>query len=251
MLPVLIERQPDDITCGPTCLAAVYHYYGEQIGLSEIIRTVRPVQGGGTLAANLGVHALERGYSATIYTYNLLTFDPTWFRKGIDLREKLLLQAKIKNIPKLNEATEAYINFLDLGGRILGNNLTTNLIHSILERGCPIIAGLSSTYLYQCARESEYEDGVSVEDDVGGTPTGHFVVLSGYNEKEKMMIADPYGPPETTDLYYAVNPVRLINSILLGIVTYDANLLVIEPMSKSGLLPNASTFPHDRCGQKC
>jgi hypothetical protein len=29
--------------------------------------------------------------------------------------------------------------------------------------------------------------------------------------------------------YYSVSFDRLINSIMLGIVTYDANLLVIEP----------------------
>jgi hypothetical protein len=31
---------------------------------------------------------------------------------------------------------------------------------------------------------------------------------------------------------YSVSFARLINSIMLGIVTYDANLLVIEPKEK-------------------
>jgi hypothetical protein len=33
--------------------------------------------------------------------------------------------------------------------------------------------------------------------------------------------------------YYQVGIHRLINAILLGIVTYDANILIIEPSRKS------------------
>ena len=45
-----------------------------------------------------------------------------------------------------------------------------------------------------------------------------------------MYVADPVEPnPLGKDKLYSVGFGRLINSIMLGILTYDANLLVIEP----------------------
>ena len=45
-----------------------------------------------------------------------------------------------------------------------------------------------------------------------------------------MIVADPYREnPISGDNLYVVRMDRLINSILLGVLTYDANLLVIYP----------------------
>jgi hypothetical protein len=57
------------------------------------------------------------------------------------------------------------------------------------------------------------------------------VVLSGYTPRTKRFrVADPYLPnPFTSDHYYDVDSDRLINAILLGVLTYDSNLLIIEP----------------------
>ena len=75
-----IQAQPDDVTCGPTCLHSLYQYYGDKIPLKDVIRDVKSLRTGGTLAVMLGNHALKRGYKAHIYTYNLNVFDPTWFK---------------------------------------------------------------------------------------------------------------------------------------------------------------------------
>ena len=78
-------RRPDS-TCGQTCLHAVYHFFDDPIALERVVAEVEPLEAGGTLAANLARHALRRGYAATIYTYNLRVFDPTWFdRSGRNL----------------------------------------------------------------------------------------------------------------------------------------------------------------------
>lgn len=69
------------------------------------------------------------------------------------------------------------------------------------------------------------------DDDIKGEPVGHFVVLSGYNkETREVQISDPYraNPYAATGLY-SVDIRRLIGAVLLGIVTYDANLLIIRP----------------------
>jgi len=73
----------------------------------------------------------------------------------------------------------------------------------------------------------------NADDDIRGEPVGHFVVLTGYRrDTREILIADPFkANPLVGSRYYAVNVQRLIGSILLGIMTYDANLLVIEPKS--------------------
>jgi len=219
--------QPDDTTCGPACLHSVYEYYGDSISLQQVITEVKSLKGGGTLAVLLGNHALKRGYKATIYTYNLHVFDPTWFAKDVDLSEKLKAQAAVKREEKLVFATQGYLDFLESGGKLLFEDLTIGLIRSYLKKSIPILTGLSSTYLYRSVRENPGND---QDDDIVGIPTGHFVVLCGYDkEKREVLVADPYKMnPVSNDHYYMVSIARLLGAVLLGILTHDANLLIIE-----------------------
>jgi hypothetical protein len=232
-----ILRQPDDTTCGPTCLHAVYRYWGEDHELEQVIREVVPLETRGTLAVLLACHALRRGYRATIYTYNLHVFDPSWFREeGVDLAECLRAQSRVKRDRKLRFATRAYLDFLSLGGELRFRELTPDLVRGYLKRGRPILTGLSATYLYGCPRERESSEGSGrmVYDDVRGHPTGHFVVLSEYDPATReVVVADPLGEnPRFGSHYYRVGIQRVLGAILLGVLTYDANFLVIEPASE-------------------
>jgi hypothetical protein len=227
-----ILPQPDDFTCGPTCLQAVYGFYGDKIPLSRIIAETPRLEEGGTLAVLLGTHALKRGYDVTIYTFNLQVFDPTWFAPGApNLRERLVAQAQFKRSRRLREATQHYLDYLDLGGMILFEDLTTALIRKFLKRQTPILTGLSSTYLYRNMREYGPKDD---SDDVRGLPQGHFVVLCGYHREDRsILIADPLASnPVSKNQLYPVNIDRVVNAILLGVLTYDANLLIIHPKSE-------------------
>jgi hypothetical protein len=60
-------------------------------------------------------------------------------------------------------------------------------------------------------------------------------VLCGYDKQQrKVLVADPYLPnPLADDHYYDVELDRLVCAILLGVLTYDANLLIIEPGRKT------------------
>ncbi len=87
---------------------------------------------------------------------------------------------------------------------------------------------MSATYLYNEPRELPD----SIPDDIRGLPQGHFVVLSGYDSKERTVhIADPFelNPIRKGENLYDVDLERVLCSIMLGILTYDANLLVIQP----------------------
>jgi hypothetical protein len=225
-----IHAQPDEITCGPTCLHALYQYYGLDIPLRDVIKGVKKLKTGGTLAVMLANHALQQGYTATIYTYNLHVFDPTWFSESSGkMIEFLQMQMKFKGKKrKLQVASVAYIKFLAAGGVIKYAELDQDLIKGFLSQGVPILTGLSATYLYGTPREIPQFD---IYDSIKGEPSGHFVVIKGYDEESNsVLVADPMEPnPLGKGQVYNVDFVRLINSIMLGIVTYDANLLIIEP----------------------
>lgn len=229
MLPVPIKPQPDETTCGPTCLHTLYEFYGDHISLDEVISEVHQFDDGGTVGALLGVHALERGYEVSIYSYNLQVFDPTWFGKDREfLINRLRLQLNYKKSRKLERVTQAYIQYLELGGKLHFEDLRSAIIRRYLKKGWPVIAGLSATYLYQSMREF----GPNLDyDDLRGMPSGHFVLLHGYNtESRYVAIADPISQnPLGEGQQYLMNINRVINAILLGIVTYDANLIIIHP----------------------
>ncbi len=226
-----ILAQPDDTTCGPTCLQAVYSYYEDNIPLEQVIREVKQLKGGGTLAVLMGCHALRRGYRAKLYTFNLEVFDPTWFKLNPkDMRQKLHNQMRAKSSSRIRTASRAYLEFLQLGGTIQLEDLTASLIRGLLKRAVPILTGLSATFLYRTAREIAV--GRKMEyDDINGEPAGHFVVLCGYDMNTRTaVIADPLLPnPISESQIYSVRLNRLVCAIMLGVLTYDANLLIVTP----------------------
>ena len=57
-LELEIQSQPNDSSCGPTCLAAVYRYWEDPVDLPLLISQVGQLVSGGTLAVQLGCHAL-------------------------------------------------------------------------------------------------------------------------------------------------------------------------------------------------
>jgi hypothetical protein len=146
----------------------------------------------------------------------------------VDLAERLREQMRYKEDLKLHVASHAYLEFLQLGGKIHFEDLTRKLIRHFMDAGVPLLTGLSATYLYRTAREYGHDNKT---DDIRGEPAGHFVVLCGYDqERRKVRVADPLSSnPNAPNHIYEVGFDRLIGAILLGNITYDATLLLIEP----------------------
>lgn len=230
-MELTILPQPDDITCGPTALHAVYRYYNLEVELSQLIADISSLETGGTLAVYLGIDALRRGMDATIYSYNLKMFDPTWASlDSTALIVKLEQQQELKKKKRFLQASQAYIAFLREGGRILFDQLTPELLKNTLQLSIPILTGLSATYLYNSMREIS-RGKRSHYDDITGEPVGHFVVLTDYMAVDMVRIADPYsGNPLCDSQYYTLPVQRLINAIHLGSMTYDANMLIVQPI---------------------
>ncbi len=221
--------QPDLTTCGPTCLHAVYRHLGEQLPLEQVIREVPTLPMGGTLAVCLANHALARGYRARLYTFNLEVFDPTW----MDLQPGEMIDRLDKRIAKrrgrrFREAAQAYREYLVRGGEICMEDLSVELVRRPLDAGAPVIAGVSATYLYREKREIPE---TNQPDDVAGEPAGHFVVMTAYDPAtHEFEIADPLQPnPLAPGPSYYVDARRTLTAVLLGILTYDANLLLLRP----------------------
>jgi hypothetical protein len=224
--------QPDDVTCGPTCLRKVYDFYGVEVDERQILAGLDRNDDGGTLAVFLGTAALARGFSARIYSYDLQIFDPTWAAlPRRELAEKVHARFPHLRDGKRLRTARAYLRFLERGGEIRFDELTPGLLKAIIDREHPVLAGLSATHLYGFARERQRDDGVLVADDVGGEPTGHFVVIVGYEHwGRRFSLRDPSEHvPVAFDGRQVVDAQRLINSILLGDVTYDAVLLELWP----------------------
>jgi len=227
--PILLDvprfEQPDEVTCGPTCLAKVYQYYGFARPLEAIIAETPRNPDGGTLAVNLGISAIGHGFRPTVYPFGLRVFDPTWHRLGrTELLDKLRQRAEAVDNRRLERAVRAFVAYLELGGRVRLVPPTPDLLVRILRRGDPILTGLSATYLYGSARELDNR-----YDDVGGHSAGHFVVVCGYRPRSRrFVVADPFrNVPLSRTGRYTVEAGRLITAILLGDQTYDAVLLTL------------------------
>jgi len=225
--------QPDDVTCGPTCLRKVYNFFGLDLDVTEVLGELDRNEDGGTLAVFLGVSAMGRGFCARIYSYDLRIFDPTW--EGLDragLVDKIQRRLPHLASEKIVTAAHAYLQFLGMGGEIHFDELTPALLKSILDRNHPVLAGLSATHLYRMPRERhDPRTNQLVDDDIAGDPTGHFVVIIGYEHwGRQFSVRDPSAHvPVSDDGRQVVDAHRLINSILLGDLTHDAVLLELWP----------------------
>jgi hypothetical protein len=234
-----VERllQPDEVTCGPTCLRKVYSFYGLSDTQEQIVEALERNEDGGTLAVYLGIVALQRGLRARIYSYDLRIFDPTWYALDAEsLKTKILARFPYLKDEKRQRAASSYVSFLEMGGELAFDELRHTLLRQIIDRGHPVLAGLSATHLYRYARERwDPEQRKHVDDDVAGEPTGHFVVISGYDTwGRRMTVVDPFehAPVNQAGLIQ-VDSDRLINAIMLGDVTYDAVLLEVWPNDQS------------------
>jgi hypothetical protein len=226
-----ILTQPDDITCGPTCLQSIYNYYGDNLSLQETIQQTESLTTGGTLAVLLGCHALTRGYQVRLHSFNTDILDPSWFKlKNISLIDKLNEQAQTTDDKKIRYISEAYNQFISLGGNIIFNDLSFQVIQTYLNQGHPLLSGVNATYFYQTMREYTNDDLRSKHHEFLGEASGHFIVLYRSNNENDLHIADPYTPhPLSTTHHYTTSYNHWLHAFLLGTGTSDAELLVIIP----------------------
>lgn len=230
MLKVIVQEQPDAVSCGPVCLHAIYSYYEDRMSLQELISEISSLETGGTIGVFLGCHALRRGYQVTMNSVNTHVVDPSWFNLSHDnLIQKLRHQLTYANDARVIYATKAYIQFLELGGKISFSNLSVSLLETYLKKGIPLLSGVNCTWFYQQMREYTNLQNDVLYDEWLGKPCGHFIIIYKIDpQKEMLSIADPNIPnPLSNHHYYKTHFSHWLHAHLLGIMTYDAELLAI------------------------
>ena len=231
--PIDMFSQPTETTCGPTCLHGIYKHLGLATAQSQVIQEMKYIAGGGTLGVHLAMDALKRGFDVAVYTHNLKVFDPSWFQLSQrQVADKLMVQSRSQKDLKTTEASFYYANFLKKGGKILFKDLDANFLYQSLQDNGPLICGLSSTYLYMSKRELDINNEY---DDIYGEPQGHFVILNGMSaDLQTVSVTDPYEQnPISPARKYQISTSHFINSILIGVITYDANILIIRKKGQS------------------
>ena len=158
-LQLHIQPQPDDTTCGPTCLDAIYRYYGQAVPLEDLIVAVPKTPSGGTADVYLANDALRRGFKVAIHTHNIRMFDPTWFAPGVDIAQKLRAQKAAKGAerPVLTQLTPAYVEFLERGGELHFTDLNAAFLRRHLKRGVPVLTGPNVQNFQEIANEFHRE----------------------------------------------------------------------------------------------
>lgn len=232
--------QPDDVSCGPTCLAQVLAFHGDLQPISALIARVRKNPDGGTLAVHLGQLALELGYRARLYPFGVRVFDPSWWELPLPaIVARLHRRHQRLQDEREREIIAAFLRFLADGGELRFQEPSAALLVGRLARGRPLICGLSATWLYRQPREDPW---TNQPDDIGGQPVGHFVTLVGYTGRGRHIhVTDPsedapfdaggdLGGERTGR--YPLPTDRLLHAMLLGDTTRDAVLLEVWPPSR-------------------
>lgn len=237
ILPVARLAQPDLRSCGPTCLAMVMGGAGTPASVDRLIAAVRRGPEGGTQAVDLAHLALDYGYHARLYPFGVRVFDPTWWEQDrggliacLDAREAALAARGASEDER--STVRSWRTFLARGGHVAFAEPSASLLVRVLDRGRPVVCGVSATWLYRDARERPDD----TPDPIGGEPVGHFVVVRGYTGGGlHFHIADPaevlpdarsgFAADTAVHGEYPLPASRLLHAVLLGDTTRDAVLL--------------------------
>ena len=83
-------QQPDEATCGPTCLHAVFRYWGDDEALDSVIGRAERLEHGGTLAVFLACDAASVDHDMCLgwsefSDADLVRFYKNWFSEEITI----------------------------------------------------------------------------------------------------------------------------------------------------------------------
>jgi len=217
----IIQQTEDDKTCGPTCMAMIYRFYGKEISRKQILKDLKIEKDETTYTFQLARHFQNSDLKVKGIVSHPDITDFSWR----DLSHKELIE-KIKEwIPfniKHRWARSAlyYLYFLQEGGTIKITSLNNKIIEKALQNNSLILAPLDESWLWGKRKIS----GQAKFDDLKGKTTGHFVIICGM-DKDKFKIIDPYPTKkEGKEREYWVDKDQVLASILM----WSAELLVIS-----------------------
>jgi hypothetical protein len=162
-----------------------------------------------------GTFLISKNLRPKIITNNINIFDPAWFSFGNkNLIKQIKKRKKYLNIVD-RSIVDDYIEYLESGGKIAFNTISSTLLTEFIKDDKPVIAEVASTYLYQ---KSKATIPGKFNDPIKGDIEGHGVVISGYKGKNtKFKITDPgeYNPYQEGGNYW-ISEELLLASIFIA-----------------------------------
>lgn len=196
------QTQPTSSTCSPTALSILLGYYGEGLSPLEIEAAVPQSinENGekmGTVNQQMATWCLNRGYKASIYTFDCQIIDQSWSGLG---KEEIIKRLELRKngwvVPALGEDwtkeyVQSYIDFLNAGGQlIIAQAVTSKLLYDLIAKG-PFLPCVSYSTMYGASRTRIDNDNESPDDDINGRALNHSIVVCGVDESGNFLIADP------------------------------------------------------------
>jgi len=221
-------------SCGHSSLLQVLAYYGTNLELKEVVKEISNCEVDelklGASECELGMFAIKRGFKSTVVSLDVRRFDATWFelsseelKKKLELRSEFLHKLSPEDIKEgqgtqyLDNVTKYYSEYLEKEGKVKFLPISKELIKKYIDNKIPVIALVSSQLYFKKARKYNGEF-----DDIKGKPTGHWIVVSGYDENN-FIITDP-----ADDLEKDGNVKMEQNYLISSINTYGPVMLIIE-----------------------
>jgi hypothetical protein len=172
-------------TCGPSSLQQVLNYYGDPTSLSEILANVKMFPSG-TPPSYLALGAKKLGYKTKLISFDVDYVDPSWKNAS----KKEIAEKLRKRLPTLKDKsakmrTRGLLTALKGGVDLEIQIPSEKILIGYLKGGIPPIITLSYNVLHNYKRKFNDK-----QDDVKGHPSGHYVVVSGYDDKN-LIITDP------------------------------------------------------------
>jgi len=232
-IPLKIQSSPSN--CIQTSVSQFLSFYGINVSPDEIEQKIPVRVNGqgkpmGTLLADIGTW-LKKTYQLkpTMHVFDAQIIDRSWF--SLSQQELLAKMQEVKVIGANTALTpyapiliDAYITYLQGGGRIDITKCTHELLQKLLSKG-PILAIVNFNYIYDYPKVS-YDKKIKsyVPDTVGGKMIEHAIVLTGFDDGVYF-----YNDPDSEKggKHQVENDV-LVGAICTAQINSDNYLLTIE-----------------------
>lgn len=216
------HRQAEETySCGPICLKNIYEYFGLDVPIDDIFKSLKVTKSDTTYLPQLATDVISRGLDSVIVTSYSASVSPDWEEKSA--QEVLSrLEEWVKHNPNdkfIVDATHLR-DYLRAGGKIVVTDLSTTLIDKYLDEGYKAVVCLEESWLWGHRKL----DKMAQFDDIRGHARGHIVVVYDSTDTE-YIVSDPYptGLPGREGLY----PVPK-DKLFISMAMWNTEVLMIK-----------------------
>lgn len=230
-----LQTQSSSSNCVQTATAQFLGFYGIEQNPDDIeakvpVRTNSESKPMGTLLADIGTWLQEsHNMSATMHVFDTQIIDRSWHSLSQEqlLTQMIKIQASGVSTaltPYASFLIDAYVSFLQSGGKLHITKCTNELLQGLLDKG-PILAIISFNYMYDYPRASYNAVTKTYEaNSVDGKAIEHAVVITGYSDNTYF-----YNDPDSEmGGQHEVSDDILIGAICTAQLNSDNYLLTLE-----------------------